>query len=315
MAVYTELSKQEFESFLNGYALGDLDAAIPISAGIENTNYKVVTTEGKYVLTIFEHHDLDEVSDFVRLAQHLGEQGLPIPSPIADKKGTWLHQLKSKPAVLCRFFSGSHLTDIDAEHCAQIGRGMAEFHLASQGVHNPKADVRGYDWWQTEGMNLASHLPKEDQDLLADELAYHKHCREHWLSLPQGWIHGDMFHDNALFDGHELTAIIDLYNACDGAWIYDLAVIANDWCTDDQDQLDDTKVNALLEAYNKVRPIKQAEYDCWALALRAAALRFWLSRLLTEKIVAQEGQTMPAHKQPVQFRDILLLRRALPHQI
>ncbi|MEE3189905.1 MAG: homoserine kinase, partial [Pseudomonadota bacterium] len=253
MAVYTSLTAADVSDLLSHFDLGELVEHSPISAGIENSNYAVTTSQGEYVLTLFEHHAPDEVRNFVRLARHLGEKDLCVPSPVEDASGVWLHSLKNKPAILCRRFTGSHPDQLSEQQCEAIGRELAEFHLASSDLPDPRHDERGYDWWQSIAPELSTDLEASDKALLTDELAFQKAQRAQWCQLPHGWIHADLFHDNALFDGDELTAILDLYNACEGAWLYDLAIVANDWCASDDSGLDPKRFEALLIGYQSVR--------------------------------------------------------------
>lgn len=311
MAVYTLLSRDDIAELLALYDVGGLQAFSAISAGIENSNYAITTDDGEFVLTIFEHHAPDEVRSFVRLGRHLGTRNLRVPSPIEDQAGCWLHTLKHKPAILCQRFPGSHPEMVTEQHCAAIGRELAEFHLASADLTDPRQDERGYDWWQAVAPDLSADLSPDDQQLLNDELLFQRHQRQRWLALPHGWIHADLFHDNALFDGTDLTAILDLYNACEGAWLYDLAIVANDWCVaTDGVTLDEARVSALTSAYRAVRNIDAEEWGMWTVVLRGAALRFWLSRLLAARLARSRCEELPAHKQPVEYRNRLLSHRA-----
>ena len=309
MAVYTSLSAAELSELLSHYDVGELVAFAPISAGIENSNYAVTTSAGEYVLTLFEHHAPDEVRNFVRLARHLGSKDLCVPSPVDDASGAWLHNLKNKPAILCRRFAGSHPKQLTAAQCEAIGRELAEFHLASRDLPDPRHDERGYDWWQSIAPDLSADLDDDDKALLADELVFQKSQRPLWCQLPHGWIHADLFHDNALFDGDELTAILDLYNACEGAWLYDLAIVANDWCALPDGAVESDRFTALADGYQSVRALAEVETSFWNTVLRGAALRFWLSRLLAARMVKSRNEILPAHKQPQEYRDRLLWHR------
>lgn len=315
MAVYTQLSDVDVMTLLDDYvddcALGDFQQLAPISAGMENSNYAVTTSQGEYVLTLFEHHGADEVREFVRLAHHLGAAGLAVPAPLTDTSGNWLHCLQHKPAILCTRFSGSHPEQLAVSHCRAMGAALANFHLGSADLPNRRCDERGFDWWVNIAPELGRDLSVDDRALLNDEVAFQRTHRDQWASLPHGWIHADLFHDNALFDDEaKLTAILDLYNACDGAWLYDLAIVANDWCVaDDGVGLNSQKVAALLESYQQVRPIAKSELACWNLVLRGAALRFWLSRLLAQRLAGQRGDSLPQDKQPVEYRDRLVRHR------
>ncbi len=310
MSVYTSLTHQDVATFLDPFDLGTLVAYQGISAGIENTNYMLTTSTGDYVLTLFEHHHSDEVRDFVRLARHLGRRGLQVPAPLTDHNDIWLHSLKNKPAVLCQRLPGSHISDPQPAHCYAIGAALAQMHQLAEDLNPRPADARGFDWWIAISPELAADLTAAERSILDDELLYQRQHREQWLTLPQGWIHGDLFHDNALFteDG-QVGAILDLYNASEGTQMYDLAIIANDWCCHADGEWKAGCVEALHQGYSSVRPLLPEELQNWTLMLRGAALRFWLSRLLTRRIQQQLHGELALQKDPAEFRDKLIMRR------
>lgn len=320
MAAYTQVSDSELAEFLGGFEFGDLTSFSPISAGIENSNYAVSTDRTDLVLTLFEHHSAVEVEEFVRLGRHLRAGKFNVPAPLPDKQGVWLHELHARPAILCERFPGHHPQNISTRHCELIGAALADFHLRADDLPDPRLNQRGYDWWVSAAPELSADLPKDDQALMQDELAFQTQHLSQWQALPSGWIHADLFHDNALFletrAGLMLSAIIDLYNACDGARLYDLAVVANDWCSpgwkpsNPLEPLKADHVSALVEAYHAVRPLTADEMAAWPLVLRGASLRFWLSRLLTKAQVEKLGQSLPGHKNPAEYRDRLKMHRS-----
>ncbi|WP_430460811.1 homoserine kinase [Thalassolituus sp. LLYu03] len=311
MSVYTSLSAQDISELLARFSLGTLVSHKGITAGIENTNYFVTTSKGEFVLTLFEHNPADEVRAFVGLARHLGSKGLQVPAPIDDTSGQWLHELKGRPAILCQRLAGEHIHDPQAGHCHNIGRALAQLHLAAADLPTNRIDGRAYDWWVSVGPELARDLSADEQTLLADELTFQTSHREQWLALPHGWIHGDLFHDNALFTAAgDVGAILDLYNAAAGALLYDVAVVANDWCCDKNGVWKDGCVDALLAGYESVRPFNSDEKAGWNLVLRGAALRFWLSRLLTRRLQQQQAGEMALQKDPAEFMRKLIVRRS-----
>ena len=133
--------------------------------------------------------------------------------------------------------------------------------------------------------------------------------------LPTGLIHGDLFHDNVLFENNKITGIIDFYNACHDYQLYDLAVTVNDWCINPDLSLNDNRLTALTRAYSLVRPFTGEEKQAWPLMLRLAAFRFWISRIITfvhpEQEVDKEHQEnqISNFKDPEDFKNMLLLRR------
>jgi homoserine kinase type II len=323
MSVYTNLSASEVAAYLKQFSLGDYDDHQGISAGVENTNFFVVVGSLKYVLTIFEHHGVDEVENFINIGRHLAEQAVPVPGPIADQQGNYLHILKGKPAILCPCLPGAHSEQLTPQHCEQIGAALARFHLAGEGLDELEENNRGLHWWPEVGRELlqknmagqideTARLTDEQQQILIDEIEFQESNTELWYELPRGLIHGDLFHDNALFetnakDRDKLGAILDIYNSCQDAWLFDLAIVANDWCANSIGMWQAGRLPALFSGYQSVRELTQLEQQAWGMCLRAAALRFWLSRLVTQQhqaeVMAQDPMTalVTTQKDPMEY--------------
>lgn len=313
MSVYTPVNMAQLNELLRFYSLGEVFEFEGIQAGIENTNYRLKTAQGNYVLTLFEHHDKTEVSDFISLALHLGKHHLKVPAPILDNNGQSLHELANKPAIICPFLSGEHIQTPDEQDCYAIGKAMAEFHLVAQSLPCTREDIRNFSWWQTEGVRLTANLDAESQTLFKQEIEHQTQHQDSLKQLPSGWIHGDMFHDNALMikntNQTEVGAILDLYNGCEGAFIYDLAIIVNDWCVDEHDNFKPNNIHALFAGYQSLRKLQPIEIQVWASMLRAAALRFWLSRLLTQEHQQKHPDAQAIVKNPTEFRKKLKKRQ------
>jgi len=298
MSVYTDLSASEVAAYLSQFSLGDYENHQGISAGVENTNFFVTAGDKKYVLTIFEHHDAEQVEGFINIGRHLAEQDVPVPGPIADNAGIYLHELKGKPAILCPCLPGSHPEQLNVQHCIQIGVALAKFHLAGESLEELEENNRGLHWWPEVGRELIQAsmktelLTDEQQQVLIDEIEFQESNTELWYELPRGLIHGDLFHDNALFERMEdgsdqLGAILDIYNSCQDAWLFDLAIVANDWCANRAGDWQNDLLPALFAGYQSVRELTPLEQQSWGLCLRGAALRFWLSRLVTQQHQAE----------------------------
>lgn len=304
MSVYTLIEQDELETFLQNYAVGDLVEYQGISAGIENTNYFVTTTNGRYVLTIFEHLSTDELPYFLDLMAFLAEHEVPSAHPVADNNGHYLRQLKGKPAALVDRLKGSSVGHPGLNQCRALGRALGHLHAVGHQFTGRRENTRGPHWWHETANRLHDHLDADERQLLDTELA-HQDAHRH-DELPVGVVHADLFRDNALFVGDDLTGIIDFYYACNDVLIYDLAVTVNDWCSNEDGSLDDERLSAMLASYQSQRPLSEAEQAAWPMMLRAAALRFWLSRL-QDKHFPKEGELTHIHD-PEVFRRILQLR-------
>lgn len=309
MSVYTEVLRDDLIAFLSHYAVGNLINYEGISDGIENTNYFVTTEQGQYVLTLFEQHGFDVMDYYLDVMTFFYQNGIPSAHPEADKQGHYLKTLSGRPAALVGRLPGRGLAEVATkEQCHAIGEILGKMHVAAQGFEQRKASERGAQWRLTTAQKVLPFLSQEDAQLLTDELVFQAHYND--LALPAGLTHSDLFRDNALFDGNNLTGIIDFYYACDEYWLYDLAVTVNDWCVDESGTIDDLRYQSLMSAYSQQRPLSVAESQHWNLVLRAAAMRFWLSRL-QDKYFPREGELTQV-KDPNAFRHILCQHQQRP---
>lgn len=309
MSVYTPVTRQQLEQFLTHYDVGQLREYAGIRAGIENTNYFVTTEGGEWVLTLFETLGNRELPWFLGLMDHLGGRNLPVPAPRADRNGGFLRNLNNRPAALVQRLRGRSLEAPSEPHCEAMGEMLARMHQAGLDYPGEHRDnPRGLAWQQATAERLEPFLEHDDARLLADELGHQ--CRLETASLPRGIIHGDLFLDNALFEEGHLTGIIDFYYACHDLLLYDLAVAVNDWCTDALGNVDSELQAALFHGYRRHREPGPQESACWNSMLRAAALRFWLSRLHDSHF--PRGGEITRIKDPEPFRRILMRRRDEP---
>ena len=309
MSVFTPVSENQLAAWLKGYAVGSVAALEPIAAGIENTNYFATTSQGRYVLTLFERLHAAELPFYLDLMAHLARHGIPCPAPIADLNDRYFSSLNGKPAALVTRLEGKSIESPSAADCAELGALLARMHLAARSYGGYLENPRGPRWWRAAARELRPFLDAPRAGLLDEELRFQAQHR--FADLPRAAVHADLFRDNALFAGARLSGVVDFYFAGVDCFIYDLAVCANDWCLADprrDRRLDERRTLALLVAYGAVRPLQAEERGAWPVMLRAAALRFWLSRLY-DKHLPRPGELVKVHD-PEPFRDILALRAA-----
>ncbi|MCE5180751.1 MAG: homoserine kinase [Betaproteobacteria bacterium] len=311
MSVFTRVSRDELAAWLKSYSLGPLLDLQGISAGIENTNYFVTAGHTRYVLTLFEKLTRDELPFFLGLLDHLASHGTPCPRPVANLENHFLGELNGKPACLVSCLEGQPLDQPDPAHCAQMGEMLADLHLAGRTYPAQISNPRGPGWWQKTAPQVLPKMPATEAELLSQEIAWQSGFR--FEDLPRGIIHGDLFRDNVLFKDGALNGVIDFYYACNDALLYDLAIAANDWCMTEDRALDRERVAAMVQAYHLTRPFSASELAAWPIMLRAAALRFWLSRL-GDFYFPRPGELTHA-KDPSHFRDILQQHIAAPSDL
>lgn len=313
MAVFTEVSFYEAADLVGRLGIGQLTALRPCEGGIENTNYFVDTSTGRYVLTLFERLRSEQLPFYLTLMKHLAERGLPVPGPHADALGTILHHLKGKPAAVVDRLNGRHHLAPDAAHCASVGALLARMHLAARDFAHHQPNLRGLAWWQETIPVVLPFLTTEQRELATSELRYQEQVAESALyaALPRGPIHADLFRDNVMFEDERLSGVLDFYFAGVDTFLFDIAVALNDWCIDlATGRLETDRACALVDAYAAVRALTGAERRLMPALLRAAALRFWVSRLWDAHL-PRDAAVLTAHD-PEHFERVLRERVALP---
>jgi homoserine kinase type II len=306
MAVLTEVTKVQANVLMKSLNLGPLTALRGIEGGIENTNYFATTATGEYVLTLFERLTHEQLPFYLYLMKHLASRGIPVPDPAANRDGDILFTLKGKPAAVVNKLAGKSQLQPQAVHCAAVGDMLARMHLAGADFNRSQPNLRGLPWWNETVPVVLPYMDESQAALLRSELAYQNHISESaaYAALPRGPVHADLFRDNVMFDGEQLTGFFDFYFAGVDTWLFDLSVCLNDWCIDlPSGEHDAHRAQAMLQAYNQVRPLSAAERDLLPALLRAGALRFWISRLWDYHLPREASMLKP--HDPTHFERVL----------
>ena len=314
MAVFTTLDEQEIAAFIARYRLGELLAWHGISEGMENSNYLLTTSAShlademtpapaEYVLTVLEELPVEHLDFHVRLLDVLARHHLPVAQPLRDVDGHATGLLRGKPALLTPKLSGGHVQQPAASHCVAVGTFLADMHLAAAELPDEHSGIRDQAWLEQCVLDASAHLDDADRQWV--DSVYRRWLQLDRRQLPRGIIHGDLFRDNVFFDDQRLTGVIDFYNAGSGYLLFDVAVAVNDWCRSADDALDMPRCRALLQAYGRHRPFTASEQQAWPQVLQLAALRFWLSRLLTNAAGSNDRHELFVGKNPAEFRRLL----------
>ena len=325
MAVFTSIELKDISHWIaEDFKIGQAGEIRGIHGGIENSNFFLDTLKNgkkeEYVLTIFERLSAQQLPYYLELMRHLANKGIPVPKPIENRKGEILFSLKGKPAAIVSKLPGLSRLQPEAKHCSMVGEMLAKMHLAGKDFSRTQENLRSLGWWQKTIPLVLPHLNTSQKDLLTHELAIQEDffSSAAYDTIPQGASHCDLFRDNVLFDPQgsnnpakdQLGGFFDFYFAGTDKWLFDLAVTANDWClADNKQDLDPVRLDSLMKAYQSVRPLTKEEQASWPLMLRAAALRFWVSRLW-DFYLPRDAQMLTPHD-PTHFERILLSRRSL----
>ncbi|HZF78163.1 MAG TPA: homoserine kinase [Rubrivivax sp.] len=297
--------------------LGALTDLQGIHSGIENTNYYATTVRGQWVLTLFERLQEAQLPYYLHLMQHFASRGIPVPAPQPDGSGQLVHQVAGKPAAVVTRLPGSHRLRPDVDHCQQVGHMLGRMHVAGASFSLQQPHQRGLSWWQETVPVVLPHLTPEQAALLQHELDFQQHLADSptGQALPRGPIHADLFRDNVMFDDtagpDRLCGFFDFYFAGTDTLLFDIAVCINDWCCDhDSGALNQTLAAAFVAAYQGARALTGAEQRALPALLRAAALRFWISRLWDWHLPRTAALLSP--KDPTHFERVLRDRIANP---
>jgi homoserine kinase type II len=311
MAVYTAIDEGSLTRFLAAYDLAPVVALEGIAQGVENSNYRLVTESGEFILTLYEKRVAPaDLPFFLALMEHLAARGVPCPTPIHGRDGKALRRLCGRPAALVSFLEGISPRRVDAGHCSALGGALARLHLAGADFRMVRPNALSVAGWRPlfeAGRAGADALQAGFEDEVAREL---DDLERHWpKDLPQGVIHADLFPDNVFFQGKEVSGIIDFYFACVDIIAYDLAICLNAWCFEPDGAFNITKARQMLAAYRAVRPFTGAELEALPLLARGAALRFLLTRLFDWQNRVEGALVKP--KDPLEYLDKLRFHRGL----
>ncbi|MGQ0699068.1 MAG: homoserine kinase [Panacagrimonas sp.] len=301
MSVFTKVSHAELLEFLKQYPVGEVVGFQGIGEGVENTNYFVDTEDGRWVLTLFERLNYADLPFFLGLMEHLAAHGFPSAAPLHTHDGKTLVTLNDKPAAMVRRLVGQSVLFPNLAQCQATGAVLGEMHRAAASFKTRVENSRGVAWRTQTALGLLPQVPADACALIESELE--AQSRLDLSALPQGIVHADLFRDNVLFVDDRLTGVIDFYYACHDSLLYDLAITVNDWCFDTHGQPNAERARAMISAYTSRRQVTADETAAWRLVLRAAALRFYLSRLY-DWVHPREGGMVHV-KDPDAYRRIL----------
>lgn len=311
MAVYTEVTDEDLTTFAQSFGLGEVLSCKGIAEGVENSNFLLVTEKGSYILTLYEKRvNPADLPFFLGLLTHLAGKGIPCPEPVRAPDGDTLKILSDKPAAVVTFLSGQWPRRIHTYHAAEVGRALAQMHVAGQDFALTRANALGVSSWrglldacQGRADEIVPNITQE----LNDELDA---LEADWpQGLPIGVIHADLFPDNVFFRGQQLSGLIDFYFACNAVLAYDLGICLNAWCFEPDLSFNATKARKLLRGYNAVRPLSDAEVAALPLLARGAAMRFLLTRLYDWLNTPPGAMVTP--KNPMEYVAKLRFHRAI----
>lgn len=329
MAVYTHLSLEDVATwFTNQFSLGEVVQIQGISSGIENSNFFLTASnkniKTQYVLTIFERLNAVELTYYLELMQHLAKNGIKVPVPFANHQNELVLQLKGKPAAIVSKLEGSSVIEPTAPHCREVGLMLAKMHLAGKSFSKEQANLRSLPWWEETIPKIMPFVSSPQANLLKSELITQESFfnSSMYSELPSGPSHCDLFRDNVLFKNmlasnkiekspHELSGFFDFYFAGTDKWLFDISVSVNDWCINQlTGEFKPNLLSSFLHAYQEIRPFTDAEESAWPLMQRAAAFRFWISRLW-DLHLPRSAELLTPHD-PIHFERILR-QRIKPH--
>ena len=295
MAVYTRVNEDELATFLNEFDIGEATSFSGITEGVENSNFRLSTTAGDYILTLYEKRvNKKDLPFFINLMSHLSENGISCPLPVADKNNVVLKELNERAAAIVTFLTGTSSNRPNPDRCHSAGIALAKLHLAAADFTIPRKNALNSEAWAP--LLASCHIEESDIDpaliitakeRLDDILTTWPH------DLPHGVIHADLFPDNVLFTNDEVTGIIDFYFACQDALAYDLAIMLNAWCFEPDFSFNMTKAKRLISGYQSVRPLTEEEKLAMPILAKGAAMRFFLTRLYDWINTPKDAQVRP----------------------
>ena len=301
MAIYTKVDTHEAKSILKNFNLGELKKIQGIKKGIENTNYLLITTTGKFILTLFEKRvNTKELPFFMNLMLSLNDRKILCPKPIKNKNKKTLFQIKNRQAAICSFVYGKEKTNHTLSECRLIGKNIAKLHMVGRKIKLHRVNNLSIKSWIALNQSIKTKANKKIPNIYGFINTLLLDLKKKWPSqLPTGIIHGDLFPDNIFFNKTKFAGFIDFYFSCSDFLIYDIAICINAMCFDKKIKFNKLKANALLKGYSSQRKISKKEFTALPQLLLGASIRFFLTRL-HDSINRQKGAVVKV-KNPNEF--------------
>ncbi|MDO3434207.1 homoserine kinase [Rhizobium sp. CBN3] len=311
MAVYTDIAEDDLKWFLTEYDAGTLLSYKGIAEGVENSNFLLHTSKAPLILTLYEKRvEKSDLPFFLGLMQHLSARGLSCPLPLPRRDGALLGSLSGRPAALISFLEGMWLRKPEAKHCREVGRALAEMHVAGEGFELKRPNALSLDGWRGLWEKSEARADEVEPGLQGEIRSELDFLAAAWpKNLPSGVIHADLFPDNVFFLGDELSGLIDFYFACNDLLAYDVSICLNAWCFEKDGAYNITKGMAMLDGYRSVRPLSGDEIAALPVLARGSALRFFLTRLY-DWLMTPEG-AMVTKKDPLEYLRKLRFHRQI----
>jgi homoserine kinase type II len=309
MAVFTPVSVEDAKVFITNYELGEVISINGVAEGVENSNFKLVTSAGTFALTLFEKRvSTADLPYYLGLMEHLAQRGIPAPLPRRDRSGQLIGTLNGRSAAVVDWLKGAWLREPTMDDVRQAGRVLAQLHLAGRDFPLVLPNAMGLPSWTRLAERCAERAVGPSAEMLEVLAAEIDRLRRIWpRGLPSGPIHADMFPDNVLFDQGRVSGVIDYYFACNDAFAYDLAVTMNAWGFTPSGAPDPVLGAALIEGYESVRRLTPDEIAAMPILAAGSAVRFSLSRLHDQLFHDPSWHVTP--KDPTPF-----VRRVQYHQ-
>jgi homoserine kinase type II len=316
VAVFTPVSADELAGFLTGYDVGAPISFKGIAEGVQNSNFLVETTRGRFFLTLYEERVAEaDLPWYLAFMAHLAARGLPVPGPIPDRNGNSLTRLNGRPACLIEFLTGVSVSEASPAEAYQVGRALAELHVAAADFPLVLANALGQASWAPLAARCDGRMGEIDP-ALPDAVAAGLAATADWPSgLPMATVHADLFPDNVLLLDGAVTGLIDFYFACTDARAYDVAVTHGAWCfSADGRQFFPERAAALMAGYASVISLSAEERAALPLLAAGAALRFTLTRAYDW--INTPADALVTRKDPMAFtRRMAWYLKATPEQM
>jgi len=305
MAVFTIISKKDLDLFIKNYDIGELLSFDGILEGIENTNYKIVTSKDVFILTIFEKRmEESDLPFFINLKKHLAKKNFPCPQPIEDKNGRAINAFKNKTCIITSYLDGGKTKKISEDHCKQVGNFLSLLHKNTEDFKKIRNNRLDYDEWFKIYLKCNSVNSPKFKDYIENIKIELSFLKKNWpTDIPIGIVHADVFQDNVFFKNNIFSGLIDFYFSCNDFLAYDISLTINAWCFDEKNIFNQNKFKLLIQGYEKNRLLTKKEEDSLSILLRGASLRILLTRL-HDQLFHEKGAFVKP-KDPKEYFEIL----------